>query len=322
MEELLYEKYNVHVTDALEWDGKKGFTDNEYFYYIMRVKDKEKIHMEQTVLAYFLQDMGYDEIAIPIQTSTGKWISDYNSSKFIVFRVKNKLKGKESTHGSKLATFHQTAAVYRFQPQVISSYGQWKTLWIEKLTAIENTIKSKSKQYPTQFNRLFVEILPYLIGMSENAIQYVRECEYENRHHYNDQGTICFHRYENQLERSIIWPNEFVFDHPVRDLAEHIRLSLLNNNYPSMIQKFIKDYEPVRPLSIFGLRLLYARIIYPIHFFDLCERGIFEEENDFLVNELEILIEKQSHYEKNLKLFFEMINIDSERMQIPVIQWL
>lgn len=322
MKELLYQKYNVHVTDQMEQDGKKGFTDNEYFYYIMRVKDKEYIHMEQTILAYFLQEMGYEEIAIPIQSTAGKWITHYNRNQYIVFRVKNAFKNRGSTHGSKLATFHQTAAVYRFQPQAISSYGQWRNLWIEKITAIERSIKSRNKKHPTPFNRLLVEILPYLIGVSENAIQYVRECEYEKRHDYNDQGTICFYRYKNQLDRSIIWPNEFVFDHPARDLAEHIRFYLLNENRFSMVQRFIKDYEPVRPLSVFGLRLLYARLIFPIHFFDICERGIFEEENDSFVNELEMLIDKQIVYENNLKRFFEMIEIDSKHMQIPVLQWL
>ncbi|MFP3360225.1 hypothetical protein R0K17_23205, partial [Planococcus sp. SIMBA_143] len=72
----------------------------------------------------------------------------------------------------------------------------------------------------------------------------------------------------NNLQKSVIWLDDFVFDHPVRDLAEYTRGMLLSDAPSEEIVQFLHDYQSERPLSIFSWRLLYARLLYPVHFFD------------------------------------------------------
>src|SRR5699024_7041486 len=98
-----------------------------------------------------------------------------------------------------LAAFHAIGSTYPFEPKKISSYGKWKELWINKLTVYETKAAQEAKKHPSAYYENVMNMLPYMIGMSENAIQYVQESEQDNRFHEHDQGTICFHRYTGQL---------------------------------------------------------------------------------------------------------------------------
>src|SRR5699024_2456921 len=86
--------------------------------------------------------------------------------------------------------------------------------------------EAKSKTN-SNYYRLLMDILPYIIGISENAIQYMQETTEDGRYHEGDQGTIAFQRYHHNLLEPIIWPHDLVYDHPTRDIAEFIRATLL-----------------------------------------------------------------------------------------------
>lgn len=125
-----------------------------------------------------------------------------------------------------------------------------------------------------------MDFMPYLSGISENAIQYMQESEYESRFHETDQGTITFRRYHGQFSRHHLWLTDFAYDHPARDLAEFIRNQLLQTEDPmDGIQAFLEDYQQVRPLSVFSWRLLYARLLFPIHFFFLMSWNVDSRED-------------------------------------------
>src|SRR5699024_11962070 len=67
----------------------------------------------------------------------------------------------------------------------------------------------------------------------------------------HDALPILFRRYHNQLQDRLLWMNDLAYDHPTRDLAECIRLKLLQKDDPmNDIRTFLHDYQRVRPLSI------------------------------------------------------------------------
>lgn len=324
MKELLHSSYAVQVAQEIQIDGKTGFTDGEYFYFITPMKNKEIIHMEQATLAHFLLEMGWANIAYPIQNRHGSWFTSYKDNKYIVYRVQQL--GHETErlkHGAYLAAFHSKNSAYRFQPQAISSYGQWKSLWIQKLQTVEQTVVSEIERYTTPFYCKLRNTLPYLIGISENAIQYVQESEKEVRHNETDQGTIVFHRYENNVLNNVIWTDELIYDHPVRDLAEHIRQEFLHPDVDfGTVATFLQDYQAIQPLSVFAIRLLYARLIFPIHLFDVIEKGLQRPEDKELEERFRAMLKHQKSYEQNLGKFYSVIGIDTQRLQIPMLQWL
>src|SRR5699024_11916557 len=119
----------------------------------------------------------------------------YEDRPHMVVRVKNASAESQAAHGEQLVAFHTTGALYQYEPQTISSYGQWKTLWIEKLTAFEEAIGSAAKNHSNAYYSLLMDFLPYVIGLSENAIQYMQESEIEQRFHDTYQGKSLFSRY-------------------------------------------------------------------------------------------------------------------------------
>jgi len=231
---------------------------------------------------------------------------------------KNDLK---QSHGALLAHFHDCTVHYMHEPQYISSYGKWKELWIHKLTKIEQHVYTEMNDHEDTFYNLVIDSLPYVIGISENAIQYMNETEAESLYNMNDRGTITFLRYDEQLLRPIIWLNDLFYDHPVRDIAEYIRKRLLKEDSVQTIKQFLFHYETIRPLSKFSWRLLYARLLYPIHMLDFLELSFSSHSNQDCYTLYKDLLQKQTLYEKNLKrLFSSYMHHDNKR--IHMLQWM
>lgn len=322
---LLGEQYAIRLKEQTVVDEKTICMDGEYYYLIIEVKNKEVIHMEQAALAEYLVENGYTHTFVPIPNVNGEWLTAYDGQVYLVLKTAQFQHDTTMPHGQQLAAFHAIGSTYPFEPKKISSYGKWKELWINKLTVYETKAAQEAKKHPSAYYENVMNMLPYMIGMSENAIQYVQESEQDNRFHEHDQGTICFHRYTGQLLQPALWPVDFVYDHPARDLAEYIRARLLNHNLDSAageIVQFLQEYQQVHPLSVFGLRLLYARLLFPVHLFDLVGQGFLHTNPSMLFDDLIKLCNQQIDYEAKLRMFFKLVGVDPQLLHIPMLHWL
>ncbi|MGF7013409.1 hypothetical protein [Ornithinibacillus bavariensis] len=324
MKELLFVNYNIYAKEHVLINGREGFRDHDTNYFIISSSNKEMVLLEQAALAYFLAENGYNHTAIPILTKNNSWFVENDGQQYLVLRVSNLQHSPIESHGKQLAQFHNITASYQYEPQEISSYGMWKDLWIRKLTAFEHKLQEELKENGNDYYRLLVDVFPYIIGISENAIQYIQESESERRFHQADTGVFAFRRYQDNLIAPVIWTDDLVFDHPTRDIAEYIRYKLLDNNETALeeVYVFIRDYQGVQPLSIFGWRLLYARLLFPIHFFDLMEAGFQGKEYERYFYELEALLQTQVRYEKRLNRLFDLLQVNFREYDIPVLHWL
>ncbi|GAB3047672.1 protein kinase family protein [Virgibacillus ainsalahensis] len=323
LRDLLATYYAIQTEDKLTIDGREGYLMDEYVYFTISSDNKEIIHMEQAALAYYLAENQYTHIAVPIPNIHGEWYTAYQSKKYLVVQVQLlQLDDSHISSGALLAEFHQTGTAYAYEPQAISSYGSWRQLWIEKLTAFENKIEEEAKEHPSSYYRLLMDVLPYIIGISENAIQYVQESERDNRFHESDQGTVAFRRYANNLVRPVVWMEDLVYDHPARDLAEHIRWLIQSDVSQEEAVAFLEDYRFIRQLSVFSWRLLYARLVFPVHLFDFIERAFSRKDFEQMHMELIDLLDKQADYEEKLRVFFQVLDVGRESQQIPVLHWL
>ncbi|PAV28740.1 hypothetical protein CIL05_15795 [Virgibacillus profundi] len=314
--------YAIQAERKLELDGKDGYKQDEYVYFTISADNREIIHMEQATLAYYLIENKYNNTALPIPNRNGEWFTAYEDKNYMVMQVQRDILENTYSSGESLAHFHQIGTAYSYEPKTISSYGQWKQLWIDKLTAFESNVELEAKNHSSNYYRLLMDVLPYIVGISENGIQYIQESEHERRYHEADQGTIAFRRYTNDLEKTVLWADELVYDHPTRDLAECIRFMILNNKDDNELITFLNDYQSLRPLSVFSWRLLYARLIFPIHFFDIIDRGFMFQDLEQSYSELRDILKKQVIYEKRLGELFKNLGVDHEVLQIPVLDWL
>ncbi|WP_174614140.1 hypothetical protein [Virgibacillus ihumii] len=323
MRELLADYYNIHARENIIVNGREGFKQDNFLYFTISADFREIIHMEQAATAYFLVENNYTQVAYPIQNVNGDWFTRYQGNHYLVLKAAFAASGQRKSEGKALADLHLAGLDYPYEPREISSYGQWKQLWIDKLTAFENKIMLDAEEAFDEWSLLLADTLPYIVGISENAIQYMQESEGEKRFAEVDQGTVCLRRYSEKLADGFVWTNDLVYDHPARDLAEHIRHNLLQVNDPlNKIRDFLNEYQEKRQLSVFSWRLIYARLIFPIHLFDAIERGFSNSEDTQRVREMRDLLERQADYERRLGQFFDEAGVDCERLEIPVLHWL
>ncbi|MDL4841933.1 protein kinase family protein [Aquibacillus rhizosphaerae] len=305
-------------------NGFEGYKQGDNIYFIMPKPNNEVIHVEQKIISDYFATNGFSNIARPIANQDGQLVTQVEEEDYIVCvgRVGN-IAIRES-HAKALAEFHQTGANYPYTPNYISSYGQWKTLWQNKVDTFESIYHQQIQERPvTRFQRLFIDTFPYVIGLSENAIQYLQETETDQRFNESDQGSITFQRYMNQMKSEIIWSHELTYDHPIRDVCEYIRPFFLEDDYQSksQIKTFLAEYEQFRSFSVFGWRLLYARLLFPVHLFDLIEEGLSMNDDEQMYKKFKLTLEKQDNYETKLKSLFKEMKINTKTWNIPVLDW-
>lgn len=318
---ILADYYYIHADDEILYNDVQGYSQDNTIYFIMPMENNEIFTMEQIVIAYFLKENGYHNITLPIQNKQNEWFTSIEQEHYIVSLVEELQSENRLTPGEQLAYFHEVGATYPYEPQEISSYGKWKDLWIYKLSIFEERAMQRQENFPHRYNKYIWDVFPYLIGMSENAIQYVQETDAERRFHEADQATVTIRRYTTQLEEPILLFNDLCYDHRARDIAEAVRHMFLHKIDSEEIRRFLTDYEAVRPLSIFSWRLVYARLIFPIQLFDALER-LYKEPSDETFETFVYLMENQDNFTKELRRFFDYSTIHAEHLGIPVLNWL
>ncbi|GAE93989.1 spore coat protein S [Gracilibacillus boraciitolerans JCM 21714] len=296
------------------------FLDQSYYYFVIPTNITERYALELYTIASHFHQQGWPQVTCPIPNVHDQFITMIGKDKYMLcYALEN---NSQQNDAAKLSSFHRAGFAYPYQPSSISSYGKWKELWIAKIDQYEALYQHLYQKRPASFFvRDFVNIFPYIVGIAENAIQYMNQVEKETRFHEYDQPTIVFGRYHTQLNDPFIWCNQFVFDHPVRDMAEKLRSYMSERNGISSEQckSFIQNYTSDLPLSVFGWKLLYARLIYPIHLLEIMDQIQSSNEN---IYSFEHIIENQNVYEENLSTFFHQMGIDDRSINSIQLDWL
>ena len=122
-------------------------------------------------------------------------------------------------------------------------------------------------------------------------------------------------------------PFDWVFDHATRDLAEWVRDHYIHHihTYQRGVIQFFREYQSIEHLSSFSARLLYARMLFPIHYYETVEEyfsGPKESRSHELEESLSTITKTSENYETFLKHFFELAQLPAKQMQLPEIEWL
>lgn len=183
--------------------------------------------------------------------------------------------------------------------------NNWEVLWSNMIDYYESQIGQNEKKYP-----LIRESFDYFIGLGENAISYLVNTKKEVQKEINDNKVLS----HNNLYNSLYDPLNIIIDHKSRDVAEYIKISFFNNN--KNIFKELDEYFFYNRYSLYGIRVLYARIIYPSFYFKLYDE-IFREKKE--EKELNKIINRINEYEIYLKDIYLYLN---KYYNIPNIEWL
>ncbi len=312
MEKDVYEEFGIQVGQFQDFSGLNSFSHQGYVYVLVPIThmNEDEIMEKKRMSDFFSYDGTVGKF---VPTKKGKWIAKIGETKMVLLCAIHDERSIQI--GEDMATFHYYGRTYPYEVKYVNILGQWKTLWGRRIDQLENFGKQKINDIQTKFDEQFITSLPYFIGISENAIQYLVDAEMDEERGVMDTAVICTERF---LYRKIKLPTEWVYDHPARDIAEWIRLQWKKEHQTSEVRNFLADYEQFMPLSSFSLRLVYARLLFPIAYFEAVE-GYYglEEDRKKYEDDFYKVISQISTNEKRLSSIFGTF----ER-KLPSIRWL
>jgi len=332
MRETLLEQYKLKVDRFVKVFGYEGIIYRNIVYCIVPISylEQEELFEIKHLSEYMIQK-GDIRVGSILPTTDGKLSTIINDEEAVIIRCPVYSHRVSNSLGYELARFHKRGRSFPYQVKKVNRIGQWKFLWEKRLDQMELFWKEKVKQHPqNEFETLFVEAFPYYIGLTENAIQYLVDTEIDETPTAIDSATVCHHRFtENSWDRNSYTklPTDWVFDHYTRDLAEFIRDQYVNGEtrQNGQIVHFLKEYERITPLSAFSWRLLYARLLFPLHFFECIEEFYMtgsEMQMERHCKRLESILKHSSEHERFLATFLSSAGVKEKRLTIPTISWL
>lgn len=134
--------------------------------------------------------------------------------------------------------------------------SNWYFLWAKKNDYFSNISTHHE-------NTIINEQLDYCIGLAETAIQYLSEV---HKNKSEQESLYITHKRINL--NTILNPMYLVVDRKERDISEYIKYLYFNNEYSEEKISYILEKIKKEKLSI---ELIYARLLYPTHFFDSYE---------------------------------------------------
>ncbi|MDA7027548.1 spore coat protein YutH [Bacillus sp. CLL-7-23] len=326
VKEIIKEKFGIHVRDLSHHLSYQSFQTPNSIVLIVPVSQFSQAElMELYYISHYLQEQQEPYVCSFILTKDGTLTFEDNGTSYVLLQADQRHPKRSVSLGAELAQFHQKGRGYPYEVKELTRIGQWKDLWGKRLDQLEQFWIKKTQSEPLQpFEKVFIESFPYYLGLTENAIQYLADTELDDQPQTADSGTICRQRltWESPL---IKVPVEWVFDHAARDLAEYTRSLFQKNQDFQEITLFLQQYEQVIPLSSFSKRLLFSRLLFPLHYFETVENFYLspESEHTFYEKRLENIVNQAQRYEKFLASFQDMYCTKARGYaNIPSVNWL
>ncbi|MEH7439109.1 spore coat protein YutH [Neobacillus drentensis] len=332
LQKLLENQYGVTVEEYVKLDRYDALRGNGWLYLVSNPSGREEADVtELEKIAEHLRNYGDQYVPIFLPTKEGQLITTWEKNKYCVLANRQMEEQRKIKLGRKLAKFHERGRRVPFQIERSSRIGEWKSLWEKRLEQMEKVWNNLLFQTPEdEFERMFIDSFPYYLGLTENAIQYLVDSELDDEPTETDGGTVCHERFTQQTwggHYMIKNPFDWVFDHRSRDLAEWTRERYFRNiqTYDVDLKQFFNEYQSVSPLTSFSWRLLYSRLIFPLHYYDCIESYYItrsEQDKKVLEERLSKILRQTSEYERFLAGFFQMAGAPIRRFNLPQLEWL
>jgi spore coat protein YutH len=331
VKKIIGEEYGIKVQEMTRLGNYDSFRLHQTHFLIVPVTHLEEEELyELHQLSQFMVEKREPYIASIVLTKKNHMFFEKDQARYVIIKCSPYTEGRLNQIGRDLARFHQKARTYPYQVTKIQRIGQWKFLWEKRLDQLETFWRGKVRSQPlNRFEKMFVESFTYYLGLAENAIQYLVDTELDEEPQPIDSGTICHHRFHLTTwnpEMCVKLPTEWVFDHGSRDIAEYMRHLFFEKqeDLKSNGFRFLDDYDRTTPLSVFSWRLIYSRLLFPIHFFECVENYYLSAEDDkpYFEGKMEEVLNRSSQYEAFLKSYSSMLSIKTRRIMLPAIEWL
>jgi len=331
-QKLLEDLYGIRVQEhQVKIGSYEALSGNDgWRYLVVRTGNRQEEDIRELAqIAWHLRSYGDTHVPVFLFAKDGKLVVRWMNEPHCVLAARTTNGRQAHKLGRKLAKFHERGRKVPFQIQRSSRIGQWKNLWEQRLEQMEKVWNGLLFQTPEdEFERMFVDSYPYYMGLTENAAQYLVDTEIDEHPAAADGGTVCHERFfsgswgGNYLLKD---PFDWVFDHRSRDLAEWTRERYFHNSqiYQLEISRFFQQYQTVVPLTTFSWRLLYARLVFPLHYFECIENYYLtrsEQNKKILEEQLAKILRQSGEYEQFLANFYQIAGAPGKGL--PRLEWL
>ncbi|WP_100332163.1 spore coat putative kinase YutH [Bacillus xiapuensis] len=329
--ELLERRFHIQTDRGVRSSQGMHYESEGLLYTIVDVTNKEPQYLyELHQMSQHIIRQGDRKVAAFVPAAGGHFLVTEEEKDYAVLVSKPRT-SRYSFSASSLFKFHSRGKTLPLEIKKASEFAQWKNIWEKQLETLEKSVSKMMEKQPDEpFASLVIESYPYYMGMAENAIQYVADTEMDARPESSDYGTICHKSFRPQVwEKAPIMRNPFdwAYDHRVRDVSEWLRSSYWEGTllYRSRFESFLHEYQQAEPFSAFSWRMIYARLLFPQHYFDCA--AIHASTSSLHVKkekeeELKKYIKHSREYEQFLASFYERAGVRVSAMQIPEIAWL
>jgi spore coat protein YutH len=327
----LEELYGIQPERQTKFGKYEGFISRDYIFIVTKLGENNEHLDELKGISEHLIKSGDKHVLSFVPTKSGELWGEREGNRLCLLSCHQNERNPKLNLGRKLAKFHLRGLSIPFKVERTSRIGQWKQLWEKRLDQMEMVWQSKRYQVPeNDFERMFIESFPYYLGLTENAIQYLVDSEIDETPSSTDNGTVCHERFTSATWGKDVLlknPMDWVFDHRSRDLAEWTR-SIYHESkhaYHPHLRKFYTDYSALAPLSAFGWRLLYSRLLFPLHYFECIEEYYIaqsEQQKKWQEERLSRHLQGSMDYEAFLKEFFQLVEAPILKLKIPQVDWL
>ncbi|WP_077214476.1 spore coat putative kinase YutH [Bacillus dakarensis] len=332
LQALLQQKFGIKPEEELRMGPYEACKAGSSLYLLIPARniDGETI-MELDQISQHMVQYGDYHVYTFLKTKEGEAIVDWKKDHYCVLANQRGEHVPVQKVGRKLSKFHHRGRMLPLKIQKISRIGMWKSFWEQRLDQMEKVWNDQLFHPPeNEFQRLFLESFPYYMGLTENAIQYLTDTELDDNPTGIDNGTVCHVRFSQKTwgdQMVVKNPFDWVVDHCARDLAEWTRDRYFYNSktYEREVSAFFRDYQSIEPLSSFSWRLLYARLLFPLHYFECIEEYYItdsEQQQHLLEERLKKYVKHSREYEKFLRDFYHLTEVPVKKYHLPELEWL
>ena len=295
--------YNIKVKNLLFLRDKYIILGDDSNYLFKICTNLQFLNSYEYLKSLIFFSSNYKKYFYVVPNKTNEYITYLDGKPYLLLKIVEKFNSR------KIVIEDLSLSNYIYKDELIKKMSNypWYDLWITKVDYIEKLFQIKKKEYANG-----AAVIDFYIGLSENAIMYF----------FNN----CINLDENNLELALqhyrigidydLYDyydiSNIVVDHPIRDISEYIKNSIINNGFN--INEFEK-YIDRNNFSNIWLKLLYSRILFPTFFFDEIEK---KELNNIKIDfeYLEGIIKKLiTNLGKISNLFLNEYNI-------PIVEWI
>ncbi|OEH93976.1 spore coat putative kinase YutH [Bacillus solimangrovi] len=324
----LFDFYQIQPEGVQNNRGREEYIYQNQRIFFTSIQVKEEELLEMKMLSDYMYMQGEANVLRIVPSAEQSLVYKEENLSYVLLSagfIENDM--SEPTHGIYLKERHNRGRSYPYSSQHQNRLGKWKDIWATRLQQMEEYWYSKMyDSLSSSFEQWFVESFPYFLGVTENAIQYVADNDLDDVRGERLDGTICMKRIERMVGE--IFPWEWIYDHYSRDVGEWIRTLYWEHGYPHCfheINTFLNDYESRGGLSLYGWRMVYARLLFPQHYFE-CVEGYFmahsDVEREKYTHQLRHIIKNNKQYEYFIRDFYQNVGLSPEKLNLPTLHWL